>query len=350
MIVGVANSGTIPWFRIEREAVASRAISLPVNIVEAYLEIYATAHSCDETWFSSNLVPNTGCSGSSSKESFREIQVLIDGRLVGVIWPFPFIYTGGLGTDLWESIPPINALNIPPYLIDLTPVVEVLGDGMAHGLTIQVIGNHGYWLLDGNLLLSLDNSHRTTGKLVGYSIAPSAGLEVAPLWPFETSAKRSITISGYTNTSTGQVVTKVQQDMHFSDNLVPDFLDLSVDLRANAIVTTTTTIITPNGTTVRTTVDSYAVTIREGFPAKSGPVRILTTYTVDQVSAHTSQTDTGTGNLLQTYTVDMIHAEHAGLTSEHYISYQNFCINHYIAAQLGSITSDVYSSICPIRL
>jgi hypothetical protein len=346
IIIGVADSGTLPWFRVERDAFASRTISIPINIVEVHLELYATAHACDETWFSNNLVPNTGCGGSNSKESFREVQILIDGKLAGVVWPFPFIYTGGLGSDLWESIPPVNALNVPPYLINLTPFIGILGNGKIHGLTIQVINNHGYWLVDGNLLLSLDASNRTTGKLVGYSIAPSATLEVAKLWPFESSANRSITISGYLNTSTGQVVTKVQQNMLFSDNLLPDILDLSIDLTANAVVTTTTTIIAPNGTTVQTKVDSYAVTIREGLPAKSGPVRILTTYTVDQVSVHIFETDTGTSNLLQTYSVDVIHAEHAGLTSEHYLSNQSACLNHYIAALLGSITSDVYSTVC----
>jgi len=347
IIIGVANSGAIPWFGIGRDALASQNISLPINIEKAYLELYATAHSCDETWFSSNLVPNTGCSGSNSRESFREIQIFIDGTLVGVVWPFPFIYMGGLGSALWESIPPVNVLNIPPYLIDLTPFIGILGDGKAHGLAIQVAHNHGYWLVDGNLLLSLDSSNRTTGKLVTHSIAPSATLEVAPLWPFETSADRKINISGYVNTSTGQITTEVQQNMFFNDNLVPDILDLSADLTANAVVTTTTTIIAPNGTTVRTTIDSYAVTIREGLPAKSGSLRILTTYTADQDSAHMSQTDTGNGNSLQTYTVDLIHAEHAGLTSEHYISYQNFCNDHYIAALLGSITSDVYTNACP---
>ncbi|HEV2119359.1 MAG TPA: peptide-N4-asparagine amidase [Candidatus Bathyarchaeia archaeon] len=347
IIVGVVNSGPIPWFGIGRDALASQNISLPVNIEKAYFELYATAHSCDETWFSSNLVPNTSCSGPNSRESFREIQILIDETLVGVIWPFPLIYMGGLGSDLWESIPPVNALNIPPYLIDLTPFIGILGDGKAHGLAIQVTNNHGYWLVDGNLLLSLDSSNRTTGKLVNYSIARSATLEVAPLWPFETSANRKINISGYVNTSTGQITTEVQQNMFFNDNLVPNILDLSADLMANVVVTTTTTIIAPNGTTFRTAIDSYGVTIREGLPAKSGPVGILTTYTVDQVSAHTSKTNTGSNDLSQTYVVDIIHAEHAGLTSEHYVANRNVCSNHYIGVLLGSITSDVNSTVCP---
>ncbi len=346
-VISVADSGTTPWFRIGRDAVASQNISLPVNMVRVYLELYATAHLCEETWFSHNLVPNSGCSGPSLKESFREIQVSIDGKLAGVIWPFPYIYTGGLGTDLWESIPPVNALNIPPYLINLTPFIGILGDGKTHDLTIQVINNSGYWLVDGNLLLSLDASDRTTGKLVAYSIAPSASIEVSPLLPIETSANRSITIAGYVNTSIGQVVTKLQQDMKFSDNLVPNILELSLDLSANAVVTTTTTIAAPNGTSLRTGVDSYAVTIREGLPAKSGPVRLLTTYTVDQVSAHTSETNTGAAEVLQT-SVDVIHAEHAGLTSEHYVSNESGCFNHYLAALQGSIMSDVYSNVCPM--
>jgi hypothetical protein len=212
-----------------------------------------------------------------------------------------------------------------------------------------VINNSGYWLVDGNLLLSLDASDRTTGKLVAYSIAPSASMEVSPLLPIETSANRSITVAGYVNTSIGQVVTKLQENMQFSDNLVPNILDLSLDLSANAVVTTTTTTAAPDGTSLRTAVDSYAVTItiREGLPAKSGPVRLLTTYAVDQVSAHTSETNTGTAELLQT-SVDIIHAEHAGLTNEHYISNESGCFNHYLAALQGSIKSDVYSNVCQL--
>ena len=346
-VVSVGNSGTIPWFRVDRVAVVSQNISLPVNMVQVYLELYATPHLCEETWFSHNLVPNNGCNGLSSQESFREIQVSVDGMLVGVIWPFPFIYMGGLNGDLWELIPPVSALDVPPYRVNLTPFIGILGDGNTHTLVVQVVNNQGYWLVDANLMVSLDASNRTQGKLVMNNMTPSASLDVSPILPIQTSAKRSITISGYVNTSIGQIRSEVQQNLLFTDNLTPDILDLSVEVIASAIRETTTTTVAPNGTSVRSTSDSYTVSIREGLPVESGPIRFLTTYIVDQVSAHTTIGDVGTDRELTATNVDIIHAEHEGLTSEHFISNERGCFNHYLAALQGSIISDGYSPICP---
>ena len=43
---------------------------------------------------------------------FREVQILIDGQLAGVQWPFPVIFTGGVVPGLWRPIVGIDAFDL----------------------------------------------------------------------------------------------------------------------------------------------------------------------------------------------------------------------------------------------
>lgn len=45
--------------------------------------------------------------------SFREIQVLIDGVLAGVAWPFATVFTGGIVPALWRPLVSITAYDLP---------------------------------------------------------------------------------------------------------------------------------------------------------------------------------------------------------------------------------------------
>ena len=100
---------------------------------------------------------------------FREVQVSIDGALVGVVWPFPVIFTGGVVPGLWRPIVGIDTFDLREDEIDITPWLPLLCDGQRHNFTIRVSGliddGHGnarlsettgsYWLVTGKVSRSV---------------------------------------------------------------------------------------------------------------------------------------------------------------------------------------------------
>jgi hypothetical protein len=71
---------------------------------------------------------------------FREVQLLIDGQLAGVSWPFPLLFTGGVDPGLWRPIVGIDAYELPTFEIDVTPWLPLLCDGKSHEFGLKVIG------------------------------------------------------------------------------------------------------------------------------------------------------------------------------------------------------------------
>jgi hypothetical protein len=71
---------------------------------------------------------------------FREVQVLVDGQLAGVRWPFPLIFTGGVAPSLWSPIIGIDAFDLREHEIGITPWLPVPCDGKEHTFDIRVAG------------------------------------------------------------------------------------------------------------------------------------------------------------------------------------------------------------------
>lgn len=117
----------------------SGTVTLPDNVTTATLDLYAVGQIGDEFWWS--LSP-----------SFREIEVTVDGRPAGVVWPFPYVYTGGVNPLLWRPLTGIHTMDIPSYRLDLSPFAGLLGGTHTIGLT--VVNNAGFWLAGGSLLLT----------------------------------------------------------------------------------------------------------------------------------------------------------------------------------------------------
>lgn len=125
-------------------------VNLPNNIVGAYLNLNATAQIGEEFWW-------------DNQPAFREIEVSIDGKPAGVVWPYPYVYTGGVNPLIWRPITAIHTLDMPAYHIDLTPFA-----GMLHGqhtISITVENNTGYWLMNGSLMLYQQPGIQTTGQV-----------------------------------------------------------------------------------------------------------------------------------------------------------------------------------------
>ena len=341
VIIPLANVATIPWARIDAGQSKQFDVALPRNVVRASMEVYATAHNCDETWYSNNLVPNAGCQGSNFREAFREIRIAVDGRLIGVVWPFPYIYTGGLNPDFWESIPAVNVLNIPPYHMDLTPFIGPLDDGLPHQISFQIVNNHGYWLIDGNLMIYLDGKGQiVSGNLTQADIPSNAIEQVESFGLAYTHVDRTNSVTGYVDTSGGRIVTSIRQTMQYVNYFLPNLLVPSIELRASTLLVTSETVSTPDGTVARTTLDSYSVTIREGL--FRGNSVLLTTVTVDQAFRHIDLSGSGSSIAFAKSVSDAVHAETFGTTSENYVvtDSSGFCYHRYLSASRGSIIQE----------
>jgi hypothetical protein len=147
----VSSGNTTDFGTVGAGKTASATVSLPGNVTTATLDVYAVGQSSDEFWW--GLSP-----------SFREIEVSVDGKPAGVVWPYPYVYTGGVNPLIWRPLTGIHTMDIPSYRLDLTPFAGLLSAAGPHTVTLSVAGNAGYWLAGGSLLLT------TGGKAVTGSV------------------------------------------------------------------------------------------------------------------------------------------------------------------------------------
>lgn len=193
------NSGQ--WFQINNnEDVESASLAVPANAYRAVLEVYLSYHGSDEFWY-------TYGNPFNGNGPFREVTVRIDGDVVGAVWPFPVIYTGGISPFLWRPISGIGSFNLPSYDIELTPFLGWLLDGEEHELGFAVTDAQDFWYVDGNLHLWLDpRSAATTAGIISYDAPPLEKVTaVASRGPgneyYQTTAFRRISAAGWVQTS-----------------------------------------------------------------------------------------------------------------------------------------------------
>src|SRR5207245_788372 len=158
-----------------RAPVEAAPVTLPTNALRIVLELFAKGNSCDEFWYGSEPDAYADANGLCGGGAFREIQVTVDGTLAGVVWPFPYIFTGGVNPFLWRPIAAVGAYNEDPYQVDLTPFIGMLVDGNPHTIAFTVVNNGFYWQLGGNLLVGEDSGlAQTSGALTTYDVAADA--------------------------------------------------------------------------------------------------------------------------------------------------------------------------------
>lgn len=185
---------------------ATNTISFPQNANRAVFTISAVGQAAEEFWwgnvFSSqvNTFPSLGALYGYSP--FREVQLLIDGQLAGVQWPFPIIFTGGVVPGLWRPIVGIDAFDLKEQEIDITPWLGVLCDGNDHTLEIRVAGIIEDGEGSGTLTQSVANDWYVTGKIfIWQDAAGSITTGDAPT--IDSSAPRIQTSSAITQSATG---------------------------------------------------------------------------------------------------------------------------------------------------
>ncbi|KAJ4981629.1 hypothetical protein NE237_032466 [Protea cynaroides] len=216
------------WFLIENSTdVQEKEFKIPQNSYRAVLEVYVSFHSDDEFWCTNppnDYIEANNLTNVPGNGPFREVVVSLNESVVGAVWPFTVIYTGGVNPLLWRPITGIGSFNLPSYDIEITPFLGMILDGDLHKFGFSVTNALDVWYIDANLHLWLDsNRERTKGKLIKHR-SPRPRLSLVPHFKglngsFITSASRSIVSSGWVESSHGKITTYSVQDFSFRNSM-----------------------------------------------------------------------------------------------------------------------------------
>jgi len=306
---------------------------LPRNTERAYLEVYAMGQYNDEFW-SFNAPP------------FREISVSVDGTTAGAAWPFHYIFTGGLDPNGWIPITAIDTHNIQPELVDLTPFAGLLADGKPHVVSMQVVNDSNYWMVDGDVLVYVDRgSTQTTGALTENTLSPIPTQSYTdPVAQPGTSAQATDTanrfgeVSGYVDTSHGRVTTTVKYDNNFTSQAVSQ---VGEPTQQDSRINVTTTTLDSSGQTVKQVAEDYPLAI-DWVPLTS--VKISQGQT-RKISLYRNGTQTFYSELDRTLTLTdagVLVAASAPQTDTvyHYQDWNGGCYYRHLAALAQRLTTD----------
>jgi hypothetical protein len=169
-----------------------RRITIPHGVYGATLQLYSTPHAADEFWW-------------TQADAWREIRVYLDDLLVGVVWPTPYIYTGGINPRLWWGLPAVSTWNIMPYELDLTPFLGLLSG--ERNLEIEFIGIQDHWLTSAMLLLKT-SPQPITGNIERHDLTP---MQTMP----DGAKQRTFTVKGYIDTTEGRIDHELVQLLSF---------------------------------------------------------------------------------------------------------------------------------------
>ncbi|KAL8775906.1 MAG: hypothetical protein Q9194_003512 [Teloschistes cf. exilis] len=180
---------------------------IPQNVERAVVSLSACGQATEEFWytnvFSSEINTFADEIGTLYGYSpFREVQLLIDGQLTGVSWPFPIIFTGGIAPGLWRPIAGIDAFDLREHEIDITPWLPVLCDGASHSFEIRVAGINDDGHGDASLSETVGSSWIVTGKIFLF-LGPEGSITSGSPPKVDVSSPKLETASTITTNSTG---------------------------------------------------------------------------------------------------------------------------------------------------
>lgn len=195
-------------------------LALPRGTDRAIVSISACGQATEEFWYSNVLSEDTETFANTTTgslyggSSFREVQLLIDGYLAGVVWPFPIIFTGGIAPGFWRPVVGIDAFDLREPEIDVTAWVPWLSDGKEHRFQIRVVGLEGeggnvslssdigdYWVVTGKILVFLSDKQAVTIS-AGSSVLPSI---FAPDPAISTTSSTTQSVNGTNETLSSSV-------------------------------------------------------------------------------------------------------------------------------------------------
>ncbi|EPE02205.1 peptide-n4-(n-acetyl-beta-glucosaminyl)asparagine amidase a [Ophiostoma piceae UAMH 11346] len=165
-------SNGVSQFTLPADNATNTIDNFPRNARRAVFSVSANGQADEEFWWQNVLQSNTLSFASSVGEllgysPFREVQVLIDGKLAGVQWPFPVVFTGGVVPGLHRPIVGADVFDLREHEIDITPWLPLLCDGKSHTFAIVVSGLNDDGKESGTATLSgtVPSSWYVTGKV-----------------------------------------------------------------------------------------------------------------------------------------------------------------------------------------
>ncbi|DBA02640.1 hypothetical protein Poli38472_014535 [Pythium oligandrum] len=225
--IGKNTTTSYGWFTVEPSSAAtgsnSALVTVPRNTEELYLEVFLSHHQCDEFYYGNPPNDYATQLGACGNGPFREVQVLVDDELAGVVWPFPLLFTGGLNPYLWRPIVAIGAFQAPTYLVNLTPFLHKFVDAKPHNITFFVDYGIDFWPIDGNLLVYVDKHGKQTQarvleKQVNRHVIPETTESVNGLDAnFTLTAKRDLHIKTSVTTSKGTKIYDLSQRFEYAN-------------------------------------------------------------------------------------------------------------------------------------
>ncbi|KAK9422922.1 putative Peptide N-acetyl-beta-D-glucosaminyl asparaginase amidase A-domain-containing protein [Seiridium unicorne] len=238
-------------------------LTLPRNIKQAVVSVIASGNGAEEFWFTN--VPNdytntfpSPLGTLSGYGQFREVQLLIDGQLAGVEWPFPILFSGGVDPGAWRPIVGIDTYDLPTFEIDITPWLSILCDGQQHEFQLKVVSFDDYaedkigtvgsnWYVAGSIFVWLDETVDQTKAgaitistpapdfeylpVLGTTISDNGTVTNASFW-FSLAAGRRLSISSTLETTYGNVTVSWDQNISFLSiqNLTNEALNQSTSM------------------------------------------------------------------------------------------------------------------------
>lgn len=228
------------------ESKAINNLTLPPNAQKAIFTISACGQAAEEFWWSNVLTSDTKVFGNETTlyghSPFRELQLFIDGRIAGVAWPFPVIFTGGIVPGFWRPIVGIDAFDLREDEIDISPFLPLLSDNRAHTFEIRVVGidDNGKgngtlteriesnWVVTGKLFLWLDSGTSVTTGTILTAHAPEPSLQLysttrksdngtVDVLDYSVQVSRQLYIDSIIHTSTGSKALSWKQNLTFSN-------------------------------------------------------------------------------------------------------------------------------------
>lgn len=252
---------------------ATNTISFPRNVNRAVFSVSACGQSTEEFWWGNVLqsdintfVPYDGTLYGYSP--FREVQVLIDGQLAGVQWPFPVIFTGGVVPGFWRPIVGIDAFDLREHEIDITPWLPLLCNGAEHSFEIRVAGIVDDGKNSGTITETVGSSWYVTGKIFVWLDSDSS----------------SVTIGSTPTSLLPAPVISISQSLTQDTNGANETLTYTTDVKRSLSISSSIT--TQNGTKLVSWTQNLAVT-NYGLYTSYGAVQ--------QNNQSTTGTDESTG-------------------------------------------------------
>jgi hypothetical protein len=251
-----------------------RDVTLPRNVERLAIDVMAEPQADDEFWYfcPPDRVTERPKQGGQPPcgAPFRETEIRIDGMLAGFAPAYPWIYTGGVNPRMWVLAPGVEALNLQPYRVDLTPFAGLIDDGKPHRIALRVTGVHRYFNVMGTLMAWLDPARTVVGGALTLNQLKSAEPRIGGRMRLAgeddvmgkaiVTARREESVAGYVQTSRGRVETRVRYDWRFA-NRQHGSHDGRLHIDQSATLRTGIRTRGPDGSRYRTLVEHFPLVI-----------------------------------------------------------------------------------------